>query len=397
MDILKKIFKNLLKTTNLRLIRSAYDSIDWSQPLIGIMGQRGVGKTTLMLQRIKLTDPEGSFSFYASLDNLWFADNNLFELVERLSEQGVTNFYFDEVHRLPGWERQIKNLYDSYPEFKIVFSGSSLLAIDYSIGDLSRRALLYPLQGLSFREFLLFEGVEPGDVLNLEDILYNHVAKAGEIAQRIDILRYFKKYMAVGYYPFYKTMTTTDYYIRLNRVVTTIIDSDIPAVEKNIEYETLIKAKRLVNIIAGGFPYTPNISSLAGVMGCSRTQLLRLLDLLVRAGIIRSIYAGALSPNSLAKPQKILLNNTSLMQALDSPLIGTERECAFASFLSPRYQLNYSRTGDFMVDRRYIFEVGGKNKKFNQIKDIPDSFLVVDDIAVGYENRIPLWLFGFLA
>ncbi len=396
MDILKNIYKKLLSKVRTDIHRFIYNNIDWTQPLIGIKGQRGVGKTTLMLQRIKETDPSGEESFYASLDNLWFAEHSLIDLAENLIHEGVKNLYIDEVHRMPGWERQIKNLYDSYPELHIVFTSSSLLVIDHSIGDLSRRASIYNLPGLSFREFLMFEGVEAVNKLSLNDILYSHETIAPAVSAGINILSYFRTYLAKGYYPFYKSMGTDDYYSRLNQTVSTVIDSDIPAVENRIDYETLIKAKRLIGIIAGSQPYLPNMSTLAGLMGTNRSQLLKLFDLLDRAGIIRQFFTTVNSPKSLTKPQKILLNNSTLMCALGSPMIGAQRECMFASFLSVAHRVGFPKDGDFIVDNRYLFEVGGKGKGFSQIRDIPDSFVVADDIEFGFGNKIPLWLFGLL-
>ncbi len=396
MEILIRRYKKLLHDTDTRFRRQLYYEIDWGQPLIGIQGQRGVGKTTMLLQRIKETDPTGEKSFYASLDNLWFADHSLLDLAEEMLAKKVEHLYLDEVHRLPRWEQQIKNLYDSYPELQVVFTGSSLLLIDHSIGDLSRRASMYSLPGLSFREYLIYEGHDAGKKLSLADILYDHEKIAPSISARIDILPLFHRYLETGYYPFYKGLRRNDYYSRLERTVTTVIESDIPTVETRIDYETLIKAKRLVAIIASSLPYIPNISTLAGVMGSSRSQVLKLLDLLDRAGIIRQLFAVAGGPKSLAKPQKILMNNSSLMYALDSPQIGAARESAFASFLSVDHKIGFAKDGDFMVDGRYIFEVGGKGKGFAQIRNIPDSFVAADDIEFGFGNKIPLWIFGFL-
>lgn len=396
MDILRRRYKKLLSEVKTDVHRFIYYEIDWSQPLIGIKGQRGVGKTTLMLQRIKDADPEGDASFYASMDNLWFAEHSLIELAENLVGEGVANLYLDEVHRFPGWERQIKNLYDSYPELHVVFTSSSLLVIDYSIGDLSRRASMYNLPGLSFREFLMFEGIDSFDRLSLGDILYSHETIAPSISSKVNVLTYFRKYLTKGYYPFYQYMGTEDYFGRLEQTVSTVVDSDIPAVENKIDYETLIKAKRLIGIIAGAQPYQPNMNTLSGLMGTNRSQLLKLFDLLDRAGIIRQIFSGVNGPKSLAKPQKILLNNSTLMCALGEPLIGAQRECTFASFLSVGHRVGFAKDGDFIVDGRYLFEIGGKGKGFTQIRDIPDSFVVADDIEFGFGNKIPLWLFGFL-
>lgn len=396
MDILKRRYRKLLADVQTDIHRFLYYEIDWSQPLIGIKGQRGVGKTTLMLQRIKDADPSGDTSFYVSLDNLWFDKHNLIDLAESLIEQGVSSLYLDEVHRLPGWERQIKNLYDTYPELHVVFTSSSLLVIDHSIGDLSRRASMYNLPGLSFREYLMFEGIPSLDRLTLSDVLYTHETIAASISSKLDVLTHFHNYMSKGYYPFYRSLGTDDYYNRLVQTISTVIDSDIPAVENKVDYETLIKAKRLIGIIAGSQPYLPNISTLAGLMGTNRSQLIKLLDLLDRAGIIRQIFAATISPKSLVKPNKILLDNSTLMRALNSTKIGAERECTFASFLSVGHRVGYAKDGDFIVDNRYLFEIGGKGKGFAQIRDIPDSFVAADDIEFGFGNKIPLWLFGLL-
>lgn len=396
MDILKRRYKKLLSEVRTDIHRFIYYKIDWTQPLIGIKGQRGVGKTTLMLQRIKETDPTGEASFYASLDNLWFAEHSLIELAEKLIQDGISNLYLDEVHRMPGWERQVKNIYDSYPELHVVFTSSSLLVIDHSIGDLSRRVSMYTLPGLSFREFLMFEGMGSFEKLSFHDVLYSHETIAPSISAGINILSYFQKYLKKGYYPFYKSMGIEDFYNRIGQMVSAVIDSDIPAVEKKIEYETLIKAKRLVGIIAGSQPYIPNMSTLSGLMGTNRSQLLKLFDLLDRAGIIRQIFSAVISPKVLARPHKILLNNSALMCALASPKIGAERECMFASFLSVGHRVGFAKDGDFIIDNRYLFEIGGKGKGFSQIRDIPDSFIAADDIEFGFGNKIPLWLFGFL-
>ena len=396
MELLSRRYKKLLENIDTRFHRSLYSQIDWTQPLIGIKGQRGVGKTTMMLQRIKKTDPTGIKSFYASLDNLWFADNSLIDLAEEMVDKGVAHLYLDEVHRMPGWERQIKNLYDSYPELHVVFTSSSLLEIDHSIGDLSRRVAMHILPGLSFREFLMYEGYEATDRLTLTDILFSHEKIASSISSTIDVLPLFKKYKEKGYYPFFKTMQLNDYYARLVQIVSTVIDTDIPAVEKKIDYETLIKAKRLVTIIAGSLPYIPNLNTLAGVMGTNRAQILKLLDLLDRAGVIRQLFLAKRSQASLAKPQKILLNNSSLMHALDAPQTGASRESTFASLLSVDHTVGFAKGGDFIIDNRYLFEIGGKGKGFAQIRNIPDSFVVADDIEFGFGNKIPLWLFGFL-
>lgn len=396
MDILTRAYRRRLAEVDVSYHRYLFSEIDWDQPLIGIKGQRGVGKTTMMLQRIKESDPSGDRSFYATLDNIWFSDHSLIDLAEEVIKIGVTHLYLDEVHRLPKWERQIKNLYDSYPGLHIVFTSSSLLMIDHSIGDLSRRVSMHMLPGLSFREFLEFEGHEVRGALGLSDILYSHETIAASISSSLNILPLFKKYMEVGYYPFYKSMRRDDYYNHLEQTVSTVIEYDIPTVEKRIDYETLIKTKRLVAIVSAALPYIPNMTTLSGVMNAGRAQLIKLFDLLDRAGIIRQLFVSVNSPKSLAKPQKILLNNSSLMYALGNPQVGAAREAVMASFLSVNHAVGFPKDGDLIVDGRYLFEIGGKSKGFAQIRNIPDSFVVADDIEFGFGNKIPLWLFGFL-
>ena len=239
---------------------------------------------------------------------------------------------------------------------------------------------MFTLPGLSFREYLIYEGHDAGAKITLSDILYSHEKIAASISSGIDVLPLFHKYLETGYYPFYKGMRNNDYYSRLEQTVTTVIESDIPTVESRIDYETLIKAKRLVTIIAASLPYIPNITTLAGVMGSGRSQILKLLDLLDRAGIIRQLFTVAGGPKSLAKPQKILMNNSSLMYALESPQTGAARESAFASFLSAAHKVGFAKDGDFMVDGRYLFEVGGKGKVFEQIRNNPDRCVAADDI-----------------
>lgn len=396
MDTLIRIYKRKLGEVDTRIHRFLFSEIDWEQPLVGIKGQRGVGKTTMMLQRIKASDPTGEKSFYVTLDNIWFANHSLIDLAENILARGITHLYLDEVHRLPGWERQVKNIFDSYPELHVVFTGSSLLEIDHSIGDLSRRVSMHTLPGLSFREYLMFEGYEPGERLDFTDIIYSHETIAPSISAAFNVVALFKKYMENGFYPFYKSMKRDDFYNRLEQTITTVIESDIPAVETRIDYETLIKAKRLVSIISGSLPYIPNMSTLAGVMSTNRGQLIKLFDLLDRAGIIRQIFAGSTGPKSLAKPQKILLDNSSLMYALGAPQIGAARESTFASLLGVKHCVEFAKDGDFIVDGRYLFEVGGKGKGFAQIRNIPDSFVAADDIEFGFGNKIPLWIFGFM-
>ncbi len=395
MDILKRQSQRLLKVTSTKHVRNLYNKISWNTRLIGIKGARGVGKTTLMLQRIKLAFPNTEKALYVSLDDIWFAGRSLMELGELAEAAGITHLFIDEVHRLPGWERQIKNLYDFFPNLFIIFTGSSILEIDNSVADLSRRCLMYDLTGLSFREYLEFEGIH-FNKFSLQEILYNHAAISSGIAGKIDVLKYFHRYLKHGFYPFYSTETEVDYLVRVNNMVSSVIDYDIPAVEK-IEYATLLKAKQLLSVISTQTPSPLNAKVTGEMLGVTTNQLIKILSFLERSQILRLLYYQAeRNPRSMAKPQKVIFDNPSILYALGVPDVGKIRETFFASMIAHSHEIAYSKTGDLRVDNRYLFEVGGANKGFSQIKDIPDSFVICDDIEVGIGNKIPIWLFGFL-
>lgn len=395
MQTLIRQYQHLLRHTSTSYVRDIYNRISWRSRLIGIKGARGVGKTTLMLQRIKLEFPDPSKALYVSLDDIWFASHSLPDLAAAASSDGITHIFIDEVHRLPGWERQIKNLYDFYPDISVVFTGSSLLEIDHSIADLSRRCLMYDMRGLSFREYLEFQGMKFRP-LQLSEILYDHVRIADEIASGIDILPQFHKYLRHGFYPFYTTETEADYLTRVNNMIASVIDYDLPAVE-NIEYATLIKAKHLLTIIASQTPSPLNARMTSEMLGVSSNQLIKILSLLQRSQILRLLYyKSERDPKSMAKPQKVIFDNPSILHALGFADKGKVRETFLASMISAMHETAYPKEGDLLVDGRYLFEVGGAKKGFAQIKDLPDSFVAADDIATGFGNKIPLWLFGFL-
>ena len=396
METLKRQYHSLLRSVSTKYVRNLYHHINWDDKLVGIKGARGVGKTTMMLQRIKLAFPDPSKALYVSLDNIWFGSHNLLQLADMAEEEGITHLFIDEVHRLPEWERQIKNLYDSYPSMKVVFTGSSLLVIDNAIADLSRRCLMYSLSGLSFREYLAFEGYGFESV-TLQDILYRHNELSSQIRSHcIDILKHFAKYLRHGYYPFYTNESEQNYLTRVDNMVSAVIDYDIPAVE-DVEYVTLLKAKHLLAIMASETPSPINARRTAEMMAITTNQLIKILSLLDRSHILRLLYYKAeRNPKSMMKPQKVLLNNPSLLFALGYADKGKVRESFFASMLTNNHEVAYPKKGDLIVDNRYLFEIGGARKGFEQIKDIPDSFVAADDIEFGLGNKIPLWLFGFL-
>lgn len=277
----------------------------------------------------------------------------------------------------------------------VVFTGSSLLEIDQSVADLSRRLLMYSLEGLSFREYLAFQGYE-FEAVPLNTILYDHISVASTISSKIDVLPLFNKYLRHGYYPFYITESEGNYLTRVSNIIGSVIDLDIPAVA-NVEYDTLTKLKQLVGIIAMQAPSPLNAKQTAELLAVTNNQMLKLFNLLDHAQILRLLYfKSEQSPKSMVKPQKVLFNNPSLLYALGEANVGKVRETYFASMLSHGHSVSYPKDGDLLVDGRYLFEVGGARKSFQQIKDLPDSFIAAADITHGIGNKIPLWLFGFL-
>lgn len=396
MERLFATYARLLAETNLNFTRYLYDSINWDNRLIVIKGAKGVGKTTMLLQHIKRSFPDVQKALYASVDNLWFTTHSILDLAEYHYTHGGTHLFLDEVHKYQGWEQQIKNIYDSYPKLQIVLTGSSMLKLDQSLtADLSRRHRLYSMEGLSFREYLKLEGIADLPVLTLDEIINNHFNQASQITSQVKILHHFEKYIQSGYYPFYRE-EGDGFFDRLQQVIDTIVSSEIPAVS-NIEYDSVYKTKQLLGILAERPPYTLNISSLCNALQSSRNNVLKLLDLMDKAVLVRRLYSVESGMKVLTKPEKILFYNTNLMYCLtphaDS---GTMRETYLASQVGAGHTIYMPNQGDLVVDGKWLFEVGGKKKGYSQIKDIAGSYVVSDDIEIGYGNKIPLWLFGLL-
>lgn len=378
---------------DLKFKRYLYSQINWKARMIGIKGARGVGKTTMLLQHILDNYEDIDQTLYVSLDDLWFASHNLMELVDWADRHGLSRLYLDEVHRYKSWSETLKNIYDNYPDMGIVYTSSSLLAIDNAKVDLSRRQTPYTLYGLSFREFLDFEDVAHISPIPIEILLRDHVKQAMKITKNLKVAPLFEAYLKHGYYPFYREVGD-DFPIRLREIVSLVIENDLPAVE-NISYETLLKVKRLLMIISEHVPFEPNMSELWKQLSTNNELGLRMLYSLDKAQILSLLTSKTKSYKYLSKPDKIFLNNPNLMHTLCPKVeIGNERETFFNSQMSVAHEVKFPQKGDFLVNDRYLFEVGGKNKTFDQIKDIPDSFRAVDETEVGFSNRIPLWMFG---
>jgi len=396
MKTLYEKFYRKLEITTLQFTRSAMDSIQWDARLIGIKGARGVGKTTLILQYIKKHLPKNESTLYVSLDNIWFAQNSLNSLTDYFVKHGGKFLFLDEVHKYPNWSQELKNIYDDYPELKIVFTGSSLLEILNARADLSRRAIVYSLQGLSYREFLNLKLGLNLPAITLNELLEKHTTIARQLNSKIKPIQHFDEYLKAGYYPFFQEIPEL-YYQRIEEVVNLILEIELPLLRK-VDVAYVPKLKQLLQIISESVPFIPNVSKLSERIGINRNTFILYLYFLQEAHIIRNLYRDAKGITQLQKPDKIFLENTNFQYAF-SPLnanTGNLRETFFANQLSNSHLVEYTEQGDFVIDDKFVFEIGGKNKTSKQIKKLKNSFVVADDLEYGNNNIIPLWLFGFL-
>ena len=375
--------------------RPAHSKIDWSERLICIKGPRGVGKTTVVLQHLANCF-KGGEALYISLDNVWVNARELYEIAEYHHSHGGTHLFLDEVHQLEGWQKLVKSLYDDIPGLSIVYTGSSLLKMESKGGDLSRRQVVYGLPGLSFREYLAFEKLIDVGPFALEEVLAGHVEIAKDMVSGLKILKAFDDYRAHGYYPFYRE-GLTHYEERIVQTVNQVLECDYPAIDE-VEVSTVRKARRMLNVLAQSTPQTPNMDRLYRDLGTQRPQGLKMLYALERAGLLSMLSTERAKLKTLATPDKIYCDNTNLMNALvPNPNDGTARETFFLNQLrAAGHEVAYPDAGDFIVDGRFLFEVGGEGKGFAQIKDRPDSYVVNDNVEFGKGNKIPLWMLGLL-
>lgn len=399
MDALIEKFRRKVALVSTHFVRSAMDTVHWDARLVGIKGARGVGKTTLLLQHIALTYRDQlDHVLYVSLDDLWFTHNSLADLVDRFAKTGGEKLYLDEVHKYPDWSLAIKNIYDDYPELHVVFTASSLLEILDARADLSRRAVIYHLPGLSFREYLNIQGIGRFRPFTVQQIFQDHQALAGEVVQEIKPLQYFPEYLRRGYYPFFLEGNET-FFMRLEETIIMLLEVELPLL-RQIDISYVIKLKQLMGIIAESAPFVPNISRLSDRIGINRQTLIAYLHYLREARLINSLYKEAYGIGALTKPDRIFLENSNLMHLFaGGPAAsdrGTERETFFFNQLSPAHELRYPEQGDFLVDNTYTVEIGGKNKGRRQLRGVDNAWVAADDIEYGHGRTIPLWLFGFL-
>jgi hypothetical protein len=374
--------------------RFLYYKINWNNRLIGIKGARGTGKTTIVLQWLKSLNLPASTVLYLSLDDIYFSSNSLKETVDLFYKQGGKILGLDEVHKYRDWSLVVKNIYDFYPELKIIFTGSSIIELSKQKGDLSRRVIMYDLPGLSYREYLGIKNIAHFNPITLAEILENKVS--GIMDQEFRPLTHFQNYLNYGYYPF-GIDNEEDIYQRINQLVRTIVEVDMAAIE-SFDVRNAPKMLQLISIIAKQVPFKPNISELSEKTGIHRNTLNSYLYYLEQAKIIMLLFPAGISSALLKKPEKVLFNNTTLLSALGNGNInkGTLRETFFLSQISSLYKVHYPKSGDFMVDEKYVFEIGGKTKSQKQLTNIGNSFVVADDLEYSVGNKLPLWLFGFL-
>ncbi len=402
-----KIFNysnSIINQVSLDFKRYLFYEINWDARLIEILGGRGVGKTTLMLQRAKILNSQTpNQAVYLSLDDKLMYHNSIVGLAEELEKYGVRYLFLDEVHKYPSklkdydWSAEIKNAYDRFPGLKIVYSGSSVLKIYKGQGDLSRRKSSWRMAGLSFREYLAINKTLDSGSIPLDNIIADHQEISKSLTGKTKIIPAFKRYLETGYFPFYGEVPGA-YNERLSAIINVIIETDIPAVSE-ISFETSQKLKKLLAAIASTVPYVPNLLKLRSDLFISdQRTLLKYLDLLEKAEVISTLTQQARGNKIMHKPDKIYLGNTNYYYALQfqNQEVGTVRETFFESQLSVRHQLRLPPAGDFLVDDKYVFEVGGRNKTTAQVKGAENAILAVDDIENGIHRTIPLWLFGFL-
>ncbi len=387
-------FLQYLENQKVSYKRYIWKEINHNDKLIGIIGARGVGKTTYILQYLNSLDIPLQKKLYISADSFEVLESSLLEIAKTFSALGGEILAIDEIHKYKNFERELKQIYDML-SLRVIFSGSSAIELEHSKADLSRRAVMYQMNGLSYREFLEIRlGIELKSY-NLEEILQNHLEIGYEIKKILKPLEHWKEYLQYGFYPFYFQEKST-YSIKLKETINTVIETDIPSIFR-IRYESIINLKKLVTLICQSEPFKINIKELSAKIGTDRDTLYLYLNYLNRGKILNILRSKTKGDNIFLKPDKIYLNNSNLNYAYcKESKIGTVRESFFANQLQLSYDVSIPSKGDFLIENKYLFEVGGKSKSFKQIKDIPNSYVVTDDIESGFGAKIPLWLFGFL-
>lgn len=397
MDFLHLFHTNSIKQTSNTFVRFLYQNIQWDQRMLALKGPRGAGKTTLMLQRIKYgLDLPSNKALYITADHYWFYTNTLYETAETFYLNGGRYLFIDEVHKYPRWSRELKNIYDGFPDLKIVFSASSALDIYRGEAGLSRRVIAYDLPGMSFREYLKLREVQHYEAVSIDDLTSKHQQIGAEIASNIQPLPHFREYLKYGYLPIITQSREEDIPVRLIQVINDVVESDL-AYTESFDSGTAYKIKKLLGVIAESVPFKPNISALSRKLDISRESVNLWITYLDNAGLINTLSREGKGVSTLQKPDKIFLENTSLSYALkESPDVGSIRETfAMNQLTNAGLEVLLPETGDFLASGLHI-EVGGKNKTGKKLNGVGKSIIVADDIEVGFGKKVPLWMLGFL-
>ncbi len=392
------IHAEVMRTTPLLVHRYLWDKINWDARVICLFGDRGVGKTTLMCQYLLKKYKSVSQALYISADNINVIADGLFTTAKDFFSHGGQALFIDEIHKYPDWSIELKNIIDTYGKHQIIFSGSSTLDLQHSKGDLSRRVVYYKIPGLSFREYLnLHIGLDM-PAMRFEDLLKQHVGFAEKL-QGKTILKHFNDYLEHGYYPYF-VEGVTDYLSKINNTIEKIIFEDL-AVVYRLKPATLTTLKRVLWLIATSEGLIPNIDSLSKNFAISRESIYDALEYLDKSGLTRNLYASASGMKFIRKPGKIYLHNTNLLYAINGTLktnhsIGVVRETFFVNQVANACKISLHDAGDYLIDERFVIEVGGRGKTKKQIKHQEKAYLAVDGIEIGFGTKIPLYLFGFL-
>lgn len=399
MESLIKRHLNRMQTVNLDFVRSLMDEIDWNERLLMIKGQKGVGKTTLMTQRIlqMFGSTNTTEVLYVSLDNIYFGTHKLLDFIEQFHAQGGKYLFMDEVHKYKGWSLEVKNAYDEFTDLHMVLSGSSLINLSDGEADLSRRCISYTMLGLSFREYLQMFHQKGFRRRTLQEILTDGNSICAEVNAQVRPLPLFSEYLRYGYYPFLKE-SQSNYYVRIENIVNTTIEVELPQLRK-LDIGNIRKMKSLLGILSSSVLYALDTVKLSKMAELSRITLLQYLQNLSEARLIQLLYSDVTNVKRLQKPDKIYMENPNMLHALATTQVneGTEREVFFVNQLSAKHVVEYSKTSaDFTIDHQYTIEVGGRSKDGKQIADVANGYIASADEEYVLGNKIPLWLFGFL-
>lgn len=398
MERLFQLQEQLLRLTPMEMVRDCAKMINWEAQLLAIRGAKGVGKSTMMLQYIRSHYEIGDRQvLYCSLDTNYFADHSILDLADSFYKMGGKHLFLDEVHKYANWSREIKEIYDFYPNMRVVISGSSLLSLMTGNVDLSRRCINHDIQGLSFREFLQFYKGINLPIFTLENLLSAPHKLIDACPADFRPLGLFKEYLQYGYYPYYKR-NAVDYYYTINNVIRQVIEDEMPRICK-IDLGNTRKIRAMMNMLASAVPYEVDISKMSVQSALPRTTILAYLGHLSNAQLLNLLYSDLLNIKKMQKPDKIYIENTNMLYALAThPVeLGTVRETFAVNQLMFQHSVEFGKKqGDFLVDGTYRFEVGGADKKYKQIANLPNSFILADDIEFPIGNKIPLWMIGFL-